>query len=196
MAPTKKQLKNPDYCKQYRQKNLEALRKKDKERKKFEREYRKYCEREKYEEHKKKERERKANKKVNECINEFAAAPVTPSSSFKHKSTKVRSLKKAENALPNSPSKKKEIISSLAAKYQLRVALLQKKPGPKRSELTEDQIEWLVRFLILITNIYYQNDFSCIYLFTGYFSYYSYLLLFIGNNPRSTGHHVHEPRKE
>ena len=58
MAPTKA-VKNALYCKKYRQKNLEEIRKNDGERKKFQREYRKYCEPKKYEEYLKKERERK-----------------------------------------------------------------------------------------------------------------------------------------
>lgn len=36
-----------------------------------------------------------------------------PSSSFKHKSTRARSLKRAENALPKSPSKRQEVVQKL-----------------------------------------------------------------------------------
>ena len=50
MAPTKK-LNNAKYCEKYRQKNLNEIRKNGKERKKFEREYRKYCEPKKYKEY-------------------------------------------------------------------------------------------------------------------------------------------------
>ena len=42
MAPAKA-AKNAQYCKKYRQKNLEEIRKNDRERKKFQREYRKFC---------------------------------------------------------------------------------------------------------------------------------------------------------
>ena len=148
MAPTKKQLKNREYCQKYRQKNLEELRKRDKERKKLERDHSKFFQRDKYEEYKKKDRERKAAEKVENIINDSTRTPIPQSSSFKHKCTKIRSLKKAENALPQSSNKKKEIIASLASKYQLRIALIQKKrPGPKRKALTGEQIQWLVAAL-------------------------------------------------
>ena len=61
MAPAKV-AKNARYCKKYKQKNLEEIRKNDKERKKFQREYRKYCEPRKYEEYLKKKG--KKNKEV------------------------------------------------------------------------------------------------------------------------------------
>ena len=54
-----KATKNAQYCKKYSQKNLEEIRKNDRERKKFQRKYRQYCEPKKYEEYLKKERERK-----------------------------------------------------------------------------------------------------------------------------------------
>ena len=41
---------NAKYCMKYRNKNIETIREKDKERKRFEREYEKYCDEEKYEE--------------------------------------------------------------------------------------------------------------------------------------------------
>ena len=113
MAPTKKQLKNREYCQKYRQKNLEELRKRDKERKKLERDHRKFFQRDKYEEYKKKDRERKAAEKVENIINDSTKTPIPQSSSFKHKCTKIRSLKKAENALPQSPNKKKGIIQKV-----------------------------------------------------------------------------------
>ena len=61
MAPAKV-AKNARYCKKYKQKNLEEIRKNDRERKKFQREYRKYCEPRKYEEYLKKKG--KENKEV------------------------------------------------------------------------------------------------------------------------------------
>ena len=54
-----KAAKNAQYCKKYMQKNLEEIRKNDRERKNIQREYWKYCEPKKYEEYSKKERERK-----------------------------------------------------------------------------------------------------------------------------------------
>ena len=148
MAPTNKQLKNREYCRKYRQRNLEELRKRDKERKQLERDHRKFFHGGKYEEYKKKDRERKAAEKAKNILNDSPITPVLQPSSFKHNCTKIRSLKKADNALPQSPNKKKEIISSLASKYQLRIAQIQKKrPGPKRTGLTEEQIRWLVAVL-------------------------------------------------
>ena len=55
MAPTKK-VNNGKYCKKYKQRNLNEIRKNDKERKKFELEHRKYCE---YEKHLRNERKEK-----------------------------------------------------------------------------------------------------------------------------------------
>ena len=148
MATTNKKLKNREYCRKYRHKNLEELRKRDKERKKLKRDNCKFFHRDKYEEYKEKDRERKAAKKAKTVLTDPPKTPVSQSSSFKHNCTKIRSLKKADNALPRSPNKKKEIISSLASKYQLRIAQIHKKrPGPKCKGLTEEQIQWLVTAL-------------------------------------------------
>ena len=105
MAPTKK-LNNAKYCKKYRQKNLNEVRKNDKERKKFEREYRKYCESKKYEEYLRKERERKKKRVYSFLANEpepndSASNMNRPSPiAFKHVSTKSRSIKRVESVLP------------------------------------------------------------------------------------------------
>ena len=61
-------------------------------------------------------------------------------SSFSNKQTKCRSSSRAEKALPNSPNKRTEIIGTLAQKYQLRI-VLHEKPGPKHSELNNDELE-------------------------------------------------------
>ena len=55
MAPAKA-AKNAHYCKKYRQKNFEEIRKNDRER--FQREYRKYCEPKKYDKYLKKGKEK------------------------------------------------------------------------------------------------------------------------------------------
>ena len=66
-------------------------------------------------------------------------------SSFKHRSTRACSLRKAESALPSSPGKRKEIITNLASRYSIRVVLHDaKKPGPKALSLTKAEEEWLV----------------------------------------------------
>ena len=148
MATMNKKLKNREYCRKYRQKNLEELRKRDKERKKLKRDNRKFFHCDKYEEYKKKDRERKAAQKAKTIITDSPKTPVSQPSSFQHHCTKIRSLKKADNALPRSPNKKKEIISSLASKYQLRIAQIHKnRAGPKCKGLTEGQSQWLVTAL-------------------------------------------------
>ena len=91
----------------------------------------KYTDKKKYEALLKKDRERKQREKERreqqEEESQSQASSSTPSSSFKHRSTKVRSLKKAENALPNSPSKRQEVITNFASKYQIRVVLQEPK---------------------------------------------------------------------
>ena len=74
--------------------------------------------------------------------------PVVGGSAFKHGCTKYRSLKRADNALPKSPHKRKEIVSSLATKYQLRIQYTKNKRGRKREDLTEEQKEWLINALL------------------------------------------------
>ena len=127
MATTNEKLKNREYCRKYRQKNLEEVRKRDKERKKLKRDNRTFFRRDKYEEYKEKDRERKAAKKAKAFLLIHLKMPVSQSSPFKHNCIKIRSLKKPDNALPQSPNKKKEILSSLASKYQLLIAQIHKK---------------------------------------------------------------------
>ena len=49
-------------------------------------------------------------------------------------------------ALPNSPNKKVEVVSALTEKFSLRIKM-KKKPGPKKSELTTEEENWLHDFL-------------------------------------------------
>ena len=58
-AAARKTLNNAKYCKTYREKRLSEMRKKDRERKKFDREHMKYTDKKKYEALLKKYRERK-----------------------------------------------------------------------------------------------------------------------------------------
>ena len=69
--------KNAEYCSKYRSKNIDKICQKDKERKKSEREYVKYCDEKKYEEKKRKDRERKrlAKKTKLEQIDQPSPAP-------------------------------------------------------------------------------------------------------------------------
>ena len=139
LAPTKEREKNTDYCRAYLKKKAEEYRQKDRERKQFQREHRKYVsDTAKYEEFKRWDHERKAAKKASKFATyskETLSSP--PSSSFKHYATKVRSLKKVENALPSSPRKKAEIVKSLASKFNLRIATTRNKSGRPKETLTE-----------------------------------------------------------
>ena len=78
---------------------------------------------------------------------ESTAINESSGSAFKHGCTKYRSLKRADDALPKSPHKRKEIVSSLATKYQLRIQYTKNKRGRKRKNLTEEQKEWLINAL-------------------------------------------------
>ena len=55
-------------------------------------------------------------------------------------------MSRAEKGLPTSPNKRKEIIGTLAKKYQMRIVLKEKR-GRKHRDLNEDQEHWLVEFL-------------------------------------------------
>ena len=131
----------------YRKKKAEEYRRKDRERKQFQRGYRKYfSDSTKYEEFKRRDLERKAAKKASKLATySKETLSSSSSSSFKHYATKARSLKKVENALPNSPRKKVEIVTSLASKFNLRIAAPRNKSGRPKQTVTEEQVEWLVR---------------------------------------------------
>ena len=67
-------------------------------------------------------------------------------SAFSTKQSRSRSLKKADEHLPNSPRKKVEIIKNLASKYQIRIKMNEKRGRP-RKELNDDKKAWLIDFL-------------------------------------------------
>ena len=71
----------------------------------------------------------------------------SPSTSFRHKATKVRSLRKAKNALPRSPSKRKEVVKELASNFLIMNFTRRNRPGRKLKELEEHHREWLTGFL-------------------------------------------------
>ena len=54
---------NAKYCKTYQNKNINNIRKRDKDRKQITKEYLKYCDTEKYKEQKRKDREKKIGKR-------------------------------------------------------------------------------------------------------------------------------------
>ena len=75
-------------------------------------------------------------------------ATSTPASSFKHKSTRSRSLKRAENALPKSPGKKREVVQKLVSNV-LKVKVpfsSDKKRGRPVKEMSIEEEEWLSEF--------------------------------------------------
>ena len=101
---------------------------------------------------KKEKRQRLAKKRKLEKIDQPSPAPTREeteteetealTSSFKHKATKHRSLRRAEDALPSSPRKKKEIVTSLAKKYSVRIQLNEpKKSGRKPITLNDEEKE-------------------------------------------------------
>ena len=138
---------NREYCKEYRESNKEKYRKSDRERKKFKRDCLKFMEPEKYEVKKKQERERlrlyRIRKKEEARLEKERKGKEAEQQntleglvSFKNKQSFSRSVKKAENALPFSPTKKKEVINGLAQRYQLRIKLMETR-GRKAFSLSE-----------------------------------------------------------
>ena len=59
---------------------------------------------------------------------------------LKNCSTKSRSIKKVEDAIPKSPHKRKEVASTLAKKYQLRIQVT--KGGKSQKNHIEEQKQW------------------------------------------------------
>ena len=62
----------------------------------------------------------------------------------------MRSLQRAEKALPKSPSKQKAVVTSLAKKFNLGIMQQQQNRGRKREELNDEESSWLVEFLELL----------------------------------------------
>ena len=115
--------------------------------------------REAYDEYKRKERERKRKKKqanavdntgspgatgVTEASLTSTTTTTTPESAFRHNCTKMRSMSRAEKALPPTPRRQGEVVRGLAKKLNINIVGTVKKPGPARVELSDDQIQWLV----------------------------------------------------
>ena len=67
-------------------------------------------------------------------------------SAFSTKQSRSRSLKKADEHLPQSPRKKVEIIQNLASKYKMRIHPNEKRGRP-RKELSDEKKEWMIEFL-------------------------------------------------
>ena len=78
---------------------------------------------------------------------------ITPSmksleSSFSQKSTRARSLKRAAEALPKSPRKKREVLETLATNVlKIKVpSVFQKKRGRPTKEISQEEENWLDNF--------------------------------------------------
>ena len=152
-------LTNAEICRKYRETMSPAKKEKERLRKQKWREglkknkegYNKYLE---------SERMRKQYAKVTSTLSKSApstplstesesqpkSTPITPSSAFSTKQARNRSLKKADEHLPQSPRKKVEIIQNLASKYQMRVKLYENRGRP-RKDLCEKKKEWMLEFL-------------------------------------------------
>lgn len=154
---------NKDYCRKYREKNKEAFKVKEKERKKFARDYEKHVDREKYEARLKKDRlrsreYRKRKKEESKAVkgNTIAvASPVaspsststsTLTSAFSCKQALSRSISRAEKNLPASPRKKTEIVGNLTKKYNMKINLIEGR-GRKPKVLSKEQEKWLTEYL-------------------------------------------------
>ena len=74
------------------------------------------------------------------------SSSTTPSSAFKHKSTKLRLLARVEKSLPKSPGKQAEIIKMMASKH-LKIRFQGKGGGRTKNVLTFAEEEWLSAFL-------------------------------------------------
>lgn len=161
---------NSEYCKRYRKKNKDTLKKTEKERKKQAREYEKYVHPEKLKKDRIRKREYRRRKaaesqtstNADEVLSSLpcsssssshqllTSTPLQPShdcnSSFSSKQSFHRSVSRAEKYLPNSPRKKTEVLNNLSNKYCLRVKLHTKR-GPRPKYLSKEQEEWLMEIL-------------------------------------------------
>ena len=134
----------------YRQRNKEKVHESDALRKRYKRTVMKATDPEKNRERLRKQRIYKIQyrEKIKAAIEQDALSRPSASVStpaFSQRSTQMRSLKKAEKALPRSPNKKKAVVASLCKKFQLRI--VPQNRGRKKQELNEDEIAWLTEFL-------------------------------------------------
>ena len=137
--------KNAEYCSKYRNKNIGKTRQKNKERKSLKGSTLNIATKRR----KDTERKRLAKKRKLEQIDQPSPAPTreeteteeteSPTSSFKHKAIKHRSLRRAEDALPSRHHKKKETVTSLAKKHSLRIQLNELNKSGRKPITLNDQ---------------------------------------------------------
>ena len=66
--------------------------------------------------------------------------------SFSNSALKLRTIKKVTKSLRQSPREKKQVIKSLASKFNVKVKLEQK-VGRKKNVFSEQENQWLIKFL-------------------------------------------------
>ena len=139
----KRKTTKAERCKCYREKNSEKYRNQDALREKRSRWIVK-SNNAAHEEYKRKERERKRIAKLRRNV--LNNQPLEPSTSFSSAAVKSRSVKKVEKSLPKSPCKKREVITKLVSKFQVRVKFGEK-VGRKKNVLSEGEVGWVMAFL-------------------------------------------------
>ena len=97
------------------------------------------------------EKKQKYRQRVKESIATTTAANLVTEqnddSAFSQTHIRSRSIQKVAKTLPKSLRKRKEVISALANKFELRIKPTQSKAGRPKNELTESEKEWLKNFL-------------------------------------------------
>ena len=74
-----------------------------------------------------------------------------PTLLFKHKSTKHRSLRRADNAFPSCPRIKEEIVNILSKECSVQIQLNEpKKSRRKPITLNNKEKEWIVSFIFVL----------------------------------------------
>ena len=139
-------------AKRYREKNKDEVRKRENLRKRNQRVKLKILNPEANKSRLEKERLAKAlyrKRKLEEAkkTKETNTKIASPMTTFSNTAIKARSLKKAAAALPRSPSKKVEIVQSLAKQFNLKIQYSSKaKVGRPCNDLAEIEINWLKDF--------------------------------------------------
>ena len=139
-------------CKKYRQKHKEVYRGKDALRK---RNYRQKMKANAIANEGRLRVQRDKKQKYRQRVKESIATATTANlvteqnddSAFSRAHIRSRSIQKVAKTLPKSPRIRKEVISALANKFELRIKLTQSKAGRPKNELTESEKEWVKNFL-------------------------------------------------
>lgn len=140
---------NAERSKRHRDRNLEQYRKKDAVRKKHSRLILK-TNKTANGEYKRQEMERKRTTKMRKNILIYyyqqSEEPLRPSTFFGNATIISISVNETEKSLPNSPSRKREVITRLASIYQVRVNF-GGKVERKKNAFSEEEFDWVIAFL-------------------------------------------------